>query len=74
MPVPDGDSTGGVTGMIAYLHWCTQTEFDLLHIVMISSVVFLSEAAEHGHLDQTGISLTVLLETINFASSFTSTF
>lgn len=39
---------GGITGMIAYLHWCKQTECDLLYVVLISHVIFLSEAAEHG--------------------------
>ena len=40
---------GGITGMIAYLHWCKQTEFDLLHTVLRSDIIFLSQAAEHGH-------------------------
>lgn len=47
MPVPVRNLMGGITGMIACLHWCKQTEFDLLYIVLISDVIFLSEAAEH---------------------------
>lgn len=59
--------------MIAYLHWCKQTEFDLLHIVLTSDV-FISGSRMWAFSVQTGISLTVLLETINLGSSFTSTF
>ena len=72
VPVPVRNPVGGIAGVIASSRWCKQAEFELLHIVLLPDVIFLSQAGKPwACLVQTGISLTVLLETIHFASSFT---